>query len=432
MICALFVTEAQAQIDIQHWTTNNGARVYFVEAPELPMVDINVLFDAGAVRDGDKSGLAVLTNAMLNEGASGLDTDQLADSFADVGARFGASARRDSASLSFRSLTDESAFNIALSTFNKILKQPDFPEDSFERLRKQVLIGFEAEKQSPSALGGREFMKQLYNEHPYSKMPSGTEASVSTLSLADLKAFYQQYYVANNAVIAIVGAFDKSKAVTVAESISSQLSKGKKSAPIPPVSPLMESHSVKIDYPSSQTHISVGQPGIKRGDEDYFALYLGNHILGGSGLVSLLSNEIREKRGLSYSSYSYFSPMKQAGPFKLGLQTRNEQAQEALEVLRTTLTDFINNGPTEQQLEAAKKNITGGFALRIDSNRELIGYIAMLGFYDLPLDYIDNFKDKVNAVTTAQIKDAFARRVHPNKMVTVLVGGETKQTEIEQ
>jgi zinc protease len=171
----------------------------------------------------------------------------------------------------------------------------------------------------------------------------------------------------------------------------------------------------------------MGQPGISRDDPDYFPLYVGNHILGGSGLVSMLSDELREKRGLTYGVYSYFRPMQQLGPYQMALQTRNEKALEALTVLRDTVKNFVETGPSEAQLTAAKQNITGGFALRVDSNSKIADYLAMIGFYDLPLDYLDNFNDKVNAVTVAEIKDAFERRVNADKMLTVLVGGKTEE-----
>ncbi len=143
-------------------------------------------------------------------------------------------------------------------------------------------------------------------------------------------------------------------------------------------------------------------------------------------MVSKLSNEVREKRGLSYSVYSYFRPMRELGPYQFGLQTRNNQAEEALNVMQQTLKDFIKNGPTEAELVAAKQNITGGFALRVDSNSKIAGYLTMIGFYDLPIDYLESFKDKVNTITVKQIKDAFSRRVKPENMVRVLVGGKAE------
>ncbi|OUR74436.1 peptidase M16 [Methylophaga sp. 41_12_T18] len=427
LLLALLVSQVSiASPQIQHWTTEKGARVYYVHAPELPMVDISVVFDAGAARDQLLSGTAVLTNAMLDEGAVDLNTDQIAAAFADVGARFSSSAERDMASVGLRSLTEESALQAALALYTKVLTQPSFPESSFKRIQKQILLGFQAEKQSPSALASRAFYKGLYGNHAYATMPAGTEQAVSKLTITDVKQFYQQYYVARNAVVVLVGDLNKSQAQDVAEKVTSGLAAGEAAAKIKPVVDLTQAQTIQIDHPSSQTHILMGQPGMSRSDADYFALYVGNHILGGSGLVSKLSNEIREKRGLSYSTYSYFRPMRDLGPYQFGLQTRNEQADEALKVMQDTLVDFINQGPSEAELIAAKQNITGGFALRVDSNSKIVGYLAMIGFYGLPLDYLETFKVKVNAISTAQIKQAFERRVNPNNMLTVMVGGKAK------
>lgn len=425
ILALLFVTSVQANPNIEHWLTENRVPVYFVAAPQLPMVDIQVVFDAGSAQDGDLAGQALLTNAMLGEGAAGLDADQIAAAFDDVGARFGNSSQRDMAMLSLRSLTEDQALKPALDLFHKVLSKPDFPQASFERIQKQILLGVQAEKQSPSALALRAFYSNLYGDHVYAMMPTGGQQSLSIITADTLKTFYASNYVAEKATIAIVGALDKAQARQIAENLSADLPPGKRSN-IAAVADLTEAKTVKIAHPSSQTHILMGQPGIKRDDKDYFALYVGNHILGGSGLVSKLSDELREKRGLTYSVYSYFSPMQEYGPYQLGLSTRGDQMQHALDVLRDTLITFIEDGPTEEELVAAKQNITGGFALRVGSNSKIIAYLAMIGFYRLPLDYLDKFNDRVNAITTAQIKDAFDRRIHPEKMVTILVGGDSE------
>jgi zinc protease len=428
-IFALLIhVSAWATPTIQTWETDNHAKVYYVDAPELPMIDLNVVFNAGAARDGEKNGISRLTIAMLNEGAAGLDADAIATSFADVGAHFGISAERDMAVVSLRSLTEEKALTQALSTFTAVLSQPSFPEDAFQRIQRNVLTGLQAEKQSPSAIATRLFYENLFTDHPYGVMPQGEEESVQQLTPADLKAFYEQYYVSANAVVVIVGAVDKVKATKIANQITANLAQGQAVPMLPTVPDMKAAELLTQDYPSSQTTILMGQPGMSRHDPDYFSLYVGNHILGGSGLVSMLSNEIREKRGLTYSVYSYFRPMQQSGPYQFVLQTRNEKAQEALSVLKQTVTDFIANGPTTEQLEAAKQNITGGFALRVDSNSKIADYLSVIGFYGLPLNYLDMFNDKINAVTVEAIKDAYQRRVHPDRMLTVMVGGQTAQT----
>lgn len=414
---------AAASPDIESWS-DHGAKVLYVHTPELPMVDINVVFNAGAARDGNLSGLARMTSAMLDEGTAKMDADAIATAFASVGANYSADSERDMAVFGLRSLTEEKAFNKALSTFTAVLTQPAFPDKSFQRLKQQILRGLEAEKQSPGALASRAFYKHLYGHHPYASMPSGTMETVSQIKIADLQKFYEQYYVSNNAVVSIVGDVSRDQAKQIAAQLLSGLKAGEKAAALPEVTAPSAAETVRIDHPSTQTTIAMGQPGISRHDPDYFALYVGNHILGGSGLVSQLSDEVREKRGLSYSVYSYFRPMQMQGPYQFGLQTRNDQAEEALKVMADTTRAFVENGPTEAELTAAKQNITGGFALRVDSNREIVSYLSMIGFYDLPLNYLDSFNDKINAVTVTAIKDAFQRRVHPDKMLTVLVGGK--------
>ena len=424
-ILVLISQFAQAEINIQHWQTSNGARVYFVEAPELPIVDVQVIFDGGAARDNDKGGVALLTNALLPEGAGKFNAQQISERFDELGAQFDGDAQRDMANLAVRTLSDEKVLWPTLEMMALVLSEPTFPEDAFNRERKRLLIGLEQKKQSPGALADEAFYKAVFGNHPYSVIPEGKEESVNQINVGDLKQFYQRYYVAANAVITIVGDLDRKKAEKVADAIIGKLPQGNPADKLPDVSALKESKNVKVEHPSSQTHILIGQPGMRRGDPDYFALYVGNHILGGSGLVARLSNEIREKRGLSYSTYSFFLPMRKDGPFTIGLQTKTEQVDEALKVVAQTVNDFIQKGPTDEELNAAKKNITGGFPLRISSNKKIVGYIGMIGFYNLPLDYLNTFNDKINSITVKGIKDAFQRRVKPDNMVTVLVGKMT-------
>ena len=216
------------------------------------------------------------------------------------------------------------------------------------------------------------------------------------------------------------------QAEALAERISGVLAEGEKAAPLPEVQPLTEAKTIHIPYPSEQAHVMIGQPGAKRGDPDYFSLYLGNHILGGGGFTSRLTEEIRSKRGLSYSVYSYFALMEQLGPFQMGLQTKVSQADEAIQVVCDTLKTFRDEGPSGNELGASQKNITGGFPLRTASNSSIVSYLSMIGFYDMPLEYLDTFTAKVDALTHEQVVDAFQRRLDPDKMLTVIVGGDAK------
>jgi len=243
-----------------------------------------------------------------------------------------------------------------------------------------------------------------------------------------LLAFYRSHYNADRAVVAIMGDVTRARAEQIAEALTGGLPAGSAAtANLPPVPALAAPAERDIEHPSAQAHIVVGQPGMKRNDPDYFPLWVGNYILGGGGFSSRLYEQVREKRGLSYSVYSYFAPYEQTGAFQVGLQTRGDQARDALAVVRSVVGDFVAQGPTPDELEAAKQNIVGGFALRIDSNRKIVDYLAVIGFYQLPLDYLDTFPAKVEAVTLEQIRDAFQRRIHPDRMATVVVGAKPSQ-----
>jgi len=304
----------------------------------------------------------------------------------------------------------------------QVVSSPDFSEKAFERKRKQILVGIQQKQQSPGAIARDAFHAAVYGKHPYAFPNEGSVETMQSLELSDVRSFYQSHYVARNAIVIIVGDINKHHAKKLVESLTESLKVGEKVPSIPEVSTLAAAEQININHPSKQMHVLLGQPGVKRGDPDYFPLYVGNHILGGSGLVSQLFKEVREKRALSYSAYSYFSPRREKGPFLAGLQTKADQAEKALTVLQKTIETFTEQGPTEAELEAAKKNITGGFPLRLDSNSKILGYIGMIGFYGLPLGYLETFNDRVGAVTVEQIKSAFQRRLQTDKFITVMVG----------
>ncbi|MGH8613873.1 MAG: M16 family metallopeptidase [Gammaproteobacteria bacterium] len=419
---------AYAAPPIEHWQTSNGARVFFSHAGELPMVDIRVVFDAGGARDGVNKGLAVLTNAVLAEGAGGFPAEVISERFEDQGANFEYRALRDMAWVSLRSVTEKAHLQPALETLALVLTQPDFPKPAFERQRKRLLVALAQKRQSPSDRADEAFYQAAYGEHPYASDPNGTPETLNALQTKDLKQFYQRLYVARNAVLALVGDLSQAEAQALASTVVGRLPEGEAPEPLPEVKPPNGPITRHLPHPSTQTHIRMGQIGIRRDDPDYFPLYVGNHVLGGSGLVSRLADEVREKRGLSYSVSSYFSPMRVSGPFIVGLETKNAQAKQALEVTEATLRAFVEHGPTEKELSAAVMNLTGGFPLLIDSNAKIVEYLAMIGFYGLPADFLQTFVDKIKGTARGSIVDALHRRMAPGRLVTVTVGGNAPET----
>ena len=422
MLFCLYSAHTLASPDIAHWKTSNGLKVYFVNAPEIPILDVRLVYNAGSAQDGDQYGLARLTASLLDEGAGELDANAFNERLASTGAKFSAGALRDMAWISLRSLSDAKYSQPALSLFRQAATQATFSDAAVARVKAATLTKIRRDAASPGSIANKAIRKAVFGDHPYAHPTEGEEATLAEIAQQDVISFYQRHYVLENAVLAIVGALTSDQARVLAEQIASELPRGKPAPAIPPVSMLEQQSTELIAFDSIQSHVRVGMPGMKRGDEDYVPLFVGNHVLGGGGLVSILFDEIREKRGLSYGVNSYFAPSEQLGIFVASLQTDGSQAEQALTVLVETMQEFINNGPPLERLEAAKQNLVGGFPLRVDSNSEIIEYIAMIGFYDLPLDYLETFPKKVAAVDADQIKQAFARRINLERSAIVVVG----------
>ena len=421
----LAAAPALALLPIQHWQTKNGARVYFVETRDLPMLDVSVDFPAGSAYDArEKSGVAALTQNLLNLGAGGLSEDEISRRLADTGAQLGGRAESDRAGVSLRTLTSPEEMRQALDVFARILQRPEFPVAAVEREKTRIIEAIREADTKPETLLSRNFNELVYGNHPYGLRGAGEAATVATITRDDLVAFFRRYYTVDQAVVAIIGNLSRGEAEALAEKLTAELPRSSAAPAIPAVASLTRAETRVVAHPASQSHILIGMPGIKRSDPDYFPLFVGNYILGGGGFESRITEEVRSKRGLAYSAYSYFSPMQERGPFVIGLQTRRDQAGEALAVVRATLKDFLASGPTADELQRAKQNLVGGFPLRIDSNRKILEYLGVIGFYRLPLTYLEDFVPSVEKVTLAGIREAFARRVDPERMVTVIVGGD--------
>jgi zinc protease len=224
-----------------------------------------------------------------------------------------------------------------------------------------------------------------------------------------------------------VGALDRAQTDAVVTQLLARLPKGPCAPwpPVPEVEPLLRAQEIHIPFASAQAHLLVGQPGYARTDPDHLALVVGNHILGDGGFTSRLTQEVREKRGLTYGVDSHFAPGLHAGAFTIALQTRPDQAQQALLLVRQVLADFVAEGPTEAELQAAKDHLMGGFPLMLDGNLKLLDNVANIAWNGLPLDYLDTWTLRVQALTVPAIRDALARKLQPERMVTVVLGATT-------
>lgn len=425
LILMLFVFYSQwalASLPIQFWQASSGARVYFVENHDLPILDVSVEFAAGSSMDIPRqSGCASLVQQLLSLGAGGFSEDQIATALADVGAQTRSHFDRDRAGIVLRTLSSERERKQALDVFARIIQFPEFPHAILSREKARTISSIKESSTKPDYIAERELMKMLYGNHPYGFNEQGEVETLSKLQREDLLNFYRTHYVAEGAVIAIIGDVTRLEAAAIAEKLTESLPSTGQSRDVPPVAiPVAETK--RLPHPAAQSHIQLAYPGLRRSDPDYFPLLVGNHILGGGGFVSRLMEEVRQQRGLAYSVYSFFAPYKEQGPFQIGLQTKKEQSEEALALTQKVLKDFVLNGPMEKELVAAKRNIIGGFPLRIDSNSKILGFLSVIGFYQLPLTYLTDYLVAVEAVTAEQIRQAFQRRIQPDGMVAVIAG----------
>lgn len=416
---------AWAGLDIQRWSTPQGARVYFVENHDLPMLDVSIAFAAGSAYDPPgRPGVANLTRHLLNLGAGELDEQQIAEQLADVGAQLGGFFDADRAGVTLRTLSSARERESALAILTTVLARPTFPDAVVEREKARAIANLREAATKPEFLGEQAFQAAVFGTHPYAQPETGTPESVASVTRADLVAFHAGHYRPANLVVAIMGDIDRAGAAALANRLAEGLPAGAGVAPLPPVPVLAKAEDKVIPHHATQSHLFIGQPGMTRDDPDYFPLLVGNYILGGGGFDSRMIEEIRQKRGLAYSAYSYFIPMRQRGPFQIGLQTRRDATDQALAVVRETLRAFLDQGPSESELQQAKDNLVGSFPLRLDSNRKILDHLAMLGFYELPADWLDTYTVKVAAVTREDILRAFRARVNPSTLVTVVVGGQ--------
>lgn len=423
---SLFSLNAWSAVQIEQWQTQNGAKVMYVYAPQLPMLDIQVSFDAGSARDGQQWGLASMMTTILGLQTKTHNEEALSDKLNALGAKVGGSIDRDMASYTLRTLTRDSILKPALGLFHDTIVESTFDKSIFERERNRVLVGLKQQQLAPSYIASNAFWSMLYGDHPYAHPVAGNVESVKALTLKDIQSFYNHYIVSKNALISIVGNVDKRQAQQIAENLLKGLPAGEKpveiAAPSVLQKPLSEAdaHQV-IEFDSSQTYFKQGQIGVKRGDPDYYALFLGNHLLGGSGFGSLLMEEVREKRGLVYGVSSGFAPMRQPGPWLVSLSTKNKSAMEAKTVVNQTIEAFMK-GFDETHLQAIKDNLVGGFPLRIDSNGKIIGYITMIGFYDLSLNYLEEFPKAISELSKQDVLDAWQRHMDLKSMKSIMVG----------
>lgn len=422
LLVSFFCMSANASNKIDYWQAQNNVPVYFVAKEGIPMVDVAVVFSAGSARDAKQWGLASLTAVMLGEGTATKNADEIANAFGSIGAEFSANAGRDFATVHLRTMTEKQYFDPAVSLYSEILSKTRFDSAAVNRVKKQVISGIKFDAQDPENVAEKALYQTIYGDQPYGHPVSGTEETVAALTQADIMRFYQQFYVNGNAKIVIVGDLAKSDAESLANKIAVSLRGGEQAAPIPVAKQVAENANKAITLKTAQTAVLIGELGPDYTDPMYFDLLVANSILGGPSLSSLLMKEVRDNNGYTYGVYSDFSRLVGKGLFKINLKVRAEKAQAAKELTVDVLKQYWQEGPTQHQLDDAKAHLIGAFPIKIASNSAVLANVELIAAVGLPLDYLEQYTARINAVTVASAKKAFQSAVDTAQLDTVVVG----------
>lgn len=419
---------------VQELFSKNGVRALLVESKQLPIVDIQLTFNAGSARDESISkglnGLANLTAKLLNEGTSTQTANDIAQSFERLGAQYSAQAYRDMFVVRLRVLSDEKRLEPTLNQLIFLLKDAQFPQGSIDRILNNAQVGQKQVKENPKRSMSVRFYRAIYGDHPYAQPSTGTIQSLKRIKSEDIQAFKNQYLVTNNLNIAITGNVNQQQAQQMIDLLTEQISTGESATPLPDAKALEKAQIIRIPFNSSQAHVMIGQIGIRRDDPDRFALEVGNEIFGSGGFQSLLMQELREKRGLTYSASSNLSSMQSQGLFYIQYSTQREQLLESLNITYDTLLKFLHKPLTTAQVEESKRGLIRAFPLLLRSNANINSQLGAIGFYGLPSNYLTQYQQLISAVTAEDVHQAWQKHIHPEKFLTVLAGKDISTNEV--
>ena len=416
-------TTAQAGVDIQRWTTGNGTEVLLVEQHDNPIVDMQVNFKgAGSVFNPEgKSEVAEFTAALLTDGTEKLDEEAFNAAANDIAAQIGSSSGQESSAAVLRSLSRPETLKQAAGLLNQSLTRPRFDPAVFDRRQKEAVTALQQQETTPDYNAGRALTKLAYPDHPYGSGANITTESIRKVNLDDIRAFHRSHYGKDNA---IVGDINRKQADRLVKNVLNGLPE--RSSAAKNVPPVQQQPAQRRDIPfaGEQAQVLLGMPLIKRHDPDYYALVAGNYILGGGGFDSRLMKVLRDRHGYTYGVHSTLEPATEAGMFTIGYSTQKKNTKDSLVQAQAVIKQFIEEGPTEEELAQAKANIIGSFPLRFDSNAKLVKYLSIIGHHNLPNDYLEAYPKAIGKLTVEQVKDAWQRRVKPEDLHIVVVGAE--------
>jgi zinc protease len=419
----LWAGAVQADISVKTITSPGGLSAWVLEEPAIPFTALNIMFSGGAALDPpDKRGAAFMMTGLLEEGAGDLDSQAFAAKLEALSASFSFDVGDDTLSISVRVLTENRAEALAL--LKTALMQPRFDPDAVERVRQQVLSILASDAQDPTDTAQRVWAEQAFGDHAYGTAYQGTESSIAELTRADLLAAHQNLLVRDTLSVSAVGDITAEDLGPILDNLVGDL----------PAGSALETTPVKLDIPAGLTVVDIptpqsvaffGHKGIDRAHPDFFAAFILNTILGGRGIESRLTAEVREKRGLTYGISTVLISKDQANVMLGQVASANDRIGAAIEVIRDEWSKLARDGVTAEELQAAQTYLTGAYPLRFDGNSQIAQILVGMQRQGLALDYINTRNAKINAVTLSEINHVAAQLLKPEALNFVVVGQPT-------
>jgi zinc protease len=425
MALALFsapdVADAQSNGKIQRITTPAGIEVWFVHDDTIPILSVNFAFTGGASQDpANRSGLAYMTAAMLDEGAGELDARTFQERLENRAITMNFSADRDAFRGSILTLSEHRGE--AFELLRLALNAPRFDQEAIDRIRASIQAGLRRALNDPDEVAGLRWFASAFPGHPYGRPVKGDETSVGAIEREMLFDYVKKNLTRSNLKIAAVGAIDAAELAKLVDQAFAKLPAKADLVSIPDASPAALGERNIIDLNIPQTTITFGGVGLKRKDPDFIPAFVLNHILGGGAFSSRLYREVREKRGLAYSVYSYLATLDRSGLFLGGTSTRNDRASDALKIIEEEIERLAKDGPTAEELAQAKSYLTGSYLLHFDTSAKVSSQLLEIQLNDLGIDYIERRNRLVNAVSAEDVRRAAKRFLTAGKFLVIMVG----------
>ncbi len=411
---------ALAAVDIQEVTSPGGIKAWLVEDHSLPFAALELRFRGGASLDAPgKRGAINLMTGLIEEGAGDLDAQGFAAAQEGLGAHFGFDSDNDTLSISARFLTENR--DASLELLKKGLTEPRFDQNAIDRVRAQVVSIIQSDAQDPQSIAGNRWARDVFGDHPYGTDQNGTVEGLARLTQADMFEAKARVMARDRLYVAVAGDVTAAELGPMLDHLLGELPDKGAEFPTPPQI-AMRGGTTVVDFGSPQSVVVFGQHGIRRDDPDYFAAYVLNQIVGGSGFSARLMDEVREKRGLTYGIASYLIDMDLADTWQGSFASANEKVAQAVEVVRSEWARAATQGVTEDELRDAKTYLTGSYPLRFSGNEKIANILAGMQLQGLPTDYVNTRNARVEAVTLADVKRVAKRLMTPGDLYFVVVG----------